>query len=43
MILPEFVEIRMNKRKYCIKRGYEFIFIIDKNYTGFEKIIYNNE
>jgi len=29
----------LEKRKACIEQGYNFIFIINKNYEGFEKII----
>lgn len=28
------------KRKYCIEQGYNFIFIINKNYSNFENIVF---
>ena len=33
----------MNKEKYkeCLKQGYNFLFIIDKDYTDLEKYITN--
>lgn len=31
----------LEKQKACLQQGYNFIFIIDKNYEDFEKIIYN--
>jgi hypothetical protein len=30
----------LNKQKSCLEQGYNFIFIIDKDYTEFEKIIF---
>lgn len=35
----KFLEKNLAKQKYCIDQGYNFIFIIDKNYEEFEKII----
>ena len=32
-------EMNLAKQKACIEQGYNFIFIIDKNYTEFENII----
>jgi len=29
----------LSKRKSCIEKGYKFIFIIDKKYNEFEKLI----
>jgi hypothetical protein len=37
------VESYTNTKEYSIKSGYNFLFIIDKDYTEFLKIINNNE
>ena len=32
-------EINIEKQKACLEQGYNFIFIINKNYTEFEKLL----
>lgn len=45
MLLSDFISIKTNnaKKEYSINSGYNFLFIIDKNYSELEKIIKLND